>query len=85
MNQLHIHTFTHANLNTPVEVLLSQLFTYYYSESHKSTLLLAIGGAMIPVKEGVDEVRKALQGLRRETVSAESPAILQNTSKPQSP
>lgn len=54
--------FTHANLGTPIYVTVTQVFSVYYSETHKATLLLATGGAMIPVKESLDAVRQKLQG-----------------------
>jgi hypothetical protein len=56
-------TFTHANLNTPIEVVAGQVFSYYYSNSHKCVLLLAVGGAMIPVAESMEEVREKMQNL----------------------
>jgi hypothetical protein len=48
---------THANNNSIVYIPVNQIFAYYYSEGHKATLLVATGGAMIPVKESVDEVK----------------------------
>ena len=62
MNQEVFVQFTHANLNTPIFVTKTQVFSLYFSETHKATLLLATGGAMIPVKESLDEARKKLQG-----------------------
>lgn len=50
-------SFTHANLHTPIEVIKEQIFSFYYSQSHKCVLLLAAGGAMIPVAESMEQVR----------------------------
>jgi len=36
------------------------IFAYYYSEAHKSTLLLATGGAMVPVKETVETINQEM-------------------------
>jgi len=54
---------THANTNAAIFVPVSKIFAYYHSEGHKATLLLADGGAMLPVKETPDEVKaKMLTG-----------------------
>ena len=47
---------THANTDQDVYISPIQLFGVYYMEQHKSTALVACGGAVIPVKETVDEV-----------------------------
>jgi hypothetical protein len=52
--------FTHANLNTPIYLVKVLIFAWYYSEAHKSTLILSAGGAMVPVKESVEDVDKML-------------------------
>lgn len=54
-------TVTHANTGKNIDVVVALLFAYYYSDSHKATLLLASGGAMIPVLQTVEEVRERLQ------------------------
>ena len=54
-------TFTHANLNRPVEVAAQLVFGFYYSDSHKCVFLVASGGAIIPVSESQEEVRAKLQ------------------------
>jgi hypothetical protein len=54
-------TFTHANLHTPVEVVKEQIFSFYYSGTHKCVLLLAVGGAMIPVSESVESVHEKIK------------------------
>jgi uncharacterized protein YlzI (FlbEa/FlbD family) len=53
--------FIHANHNTPIAVVKGQVFSFYYSATHKCVLLLASGGAMIPVKESYEEVKQKLQ------------------------
>lgn len=53
---------THANNNSKIYVPVTQIFAYYYSEGHKATLLLATGGAMLPVKETVDEIKAKMLG-----------------------
>lgn len=52
---------THANLHTKVVVFLPQLFTWYYSAAHKSTMLVATGGGIIPCTESPDEVKSKVQ------------------------
>lgn len=52
--------FSHANLDTKVAVVKQQIFSVYYSPTHKCTMLLANAGAIIPVKESPDEVRKKM-------------------------
>ena len=61
MNEIGIAEFTHANLNQTVYVQVVQLYAYYYSEAAKATLLLASGGAIIPIKESVNEVKMRVQ------------------------
>ena len=48
---------THANNAAKIFVPVNQIFAVYYSEGHKATLVMATGGAMIPVKETADEVK----------------------------
>ena len=52
--------FTHATLNTKIVVSKVLLFSFYYSQQLKCTMLLANGGALIPVSESVEEVRAKL-------------------------
>lgn len=52
---------THNTLNTKVYICILNLFSFYYSEAHKATLLMAAGGAMVPIKETVKEVEQMLQ------------------------
>lgn len=54
--------FTHANFKTPIYVSRELIFSYYYSQGHKSTVLLASGGAMIPVQESPEEIIKKIGG-----------------------
>lgn len=57
---MNLLEFTHANFKTKIYVSKILLFSFYYSESHKCTMLLAAGGAMIPVSESVEDVRAKL-------------------------
>lgn len=59
-SQLFIE-FQHANLNQKVYLARALIFAYYYSETHKCTLVIATGGATVPVKESVDEVLKKVR------------------------
>lgn len=52
--------FSHANLDTKVAVVKQQIFSIYYSPTHKCTMLLASAGAIIPVKESPDEVMQKM-------------------------
>lgn len=51
---------THANTSQKVIVPAALVFAFYHSEGHKCTLVLASGGAMLPVKETPDEVKAKL-------------------------
>ena len=53
---MKLKQYKHANIDTMIVVDLDQVFTYYYSPGHKATLLLATGGAMIPISESVEQV-----------------------------
>lgn len=55
-------TFTHANLHTKVEIVATLVYSFYYSETHKAVFLVASGGAIIPVKEDLETVKKLLTG-----------------------
>lgn len=48
---------THANLKTKVAVVKSLIFAYWYSDTHKATVVVASGGAMFPVLESVEEIK----------------------------
>lgn len=52
--------YKHANLDTDIVVDADKIFSYYYSPGHKATLLLATGGAMIPVLEPVEQITNDL-------------------------
>lgn len=58
---------THANLNSKIHVVSDLLYAWYYSEAHKATLLLASGGAMLPVKESCNEVEAKIAAVRTQT------------------
>lgn len=51
---------THANTKATIVVVASQVFSFYFSEGHKCTLVLSAGGALLPVKESSEEIRKLL-------------------------
>lgn len=57
---MNLKEYTHANLKTPIVVDISKIFSVYYSSAHKSTMLLANAGAIIPVLESVDTVKSDL-------------------------
>lgn len=61
MKPLRPITLTHANLKVPVEISREQIFAYYMSPGHKSTFLLATGGAMLPVVETPEQIKSLLQ------------------------
>lgn len=54
--------FNHANMNTKIVVMKDLAFSVYYSPNHKATMIVASGGAIVPVRESVNEVC-ALLGL----------------------
>ena len=58
--------YTHANLNTEVVVDMDKVFSFYYSQGHKATLLLATGGAMIPVSEPVEKITEDMKTEEKE-------------------
>lgn len=71
---------THANVldeaGNPTEVLLSADITFgvYYSAGHKATVVVGSGGAAMPVKESLEEVRvKWQEALHGQGVTAETP------------
>ena len=67
---------THAILKQPISVVPSQLFSFYYSETQKATILLSIGQTAIPVLESVNEIKMRLSRLPASNIGG----ILQHTS-----
>jgi len=58
MKLLKLLKFTHANTLREIYISKELLFGFYHSEADKCTHLLATGGAICPVKESLDNVRK---------------------------
>lgn len=58
---------THANSGQEIFISSNLLFGVYYMSEHKSTVLVAAGGAMIPVKESVEDVMKLTLNQKGET------------------
>lgn len=56
MNKLDLVQLTHANKNIPIYLTKSLIFSVYYSEGSKSTHVVANGGAVVPIKESVEDV-----------------------------
>lgn len=60
----------HANLrmtddkSKPVELFLNQdlVFYWYFSETHKSTVVHSNGAALVPVIETVEQINNQLKG-----------------------
>ena len=50
-------TLTHAVLDRPFELVVTQLFGMYYSEQTKATILLSSGATTVPVKESVESIK----------------------------
>ena len=57
---------THANTDEEIFISPQLLFGVYYMDAHKSTVLVANGGAMLPVKETVKEVLEMQAITRKE-------------------
>lgn len=55
---MRLTKLTHANLKTPVFVDLDLVVAWYFSESTKSTHIVATGGAMLPVSESPEQITK---------------------------
>jgi hypothetical protein len=53
---------THANNKQPIYVSRELIFSYYFSQGHKSTVLLASGGAMLPVLESPETIKQLIGG-----------------------
>jgi len=51
-----IMTLTHANFKEPVHISVRTYFAHWWSDTHKATLVLGTGGALIPVSETVEQV-----------------------------
>lgn len=51
---------THANTKAVAFIFKNKIWGYYYSESHKSTMLFSTEGGLFPVKESVDEIKELL-------------------------
>lgn len=68
---MRLARFTHANHGDPVVVDLDLLAMWYFSQAHQATHLVSTGGAIMPVKESVDEVsRSKNQTQVKESVNA---------------
>jgi hypothetical protein len=61
MNKIKVIEVTHANLHTKVVVAVDLLFSWYYSPTHKSTMLVSTAGGLIPCLESPDEITTKLQ------------------------
>lgn len=64
-------SFLHVNTNREVIVTREQVFAIQYSDAHKATHLISIAGAIIPVKETVDEARIKIYGSTTQPMSME--------------
>lgn len=64
---MKIHAFCHANLRdeknmpTLVFVALHQIYSFYFSETHRCTHIVSTGGAIIPILEGTSVVEQILK------------------------
>lgn len=56
MNQSLLVQLTHANYKTSIYLTKQTMFSWYFSEAQKCTMVIATGGAMIPVLESPKEV-----------------------------
>lgn len=52
---------TNPNTKDTLYFIKQQIFAFWYSAHHKSTIISAVGGALIPVVESVEEVTKKLE------------------------
>jgi len=55
-------SLTHANLNESVMIVKDLVAAFYYSATHKACLVLFNGGAMLPVKESLEEIERKIKG-----------------------
>jgi Tfp pilus assembly protein PilV len=67
----------HANTKQPIVVYVPNIFTFYYSDAHKSTLLIANAGGIIPVEETTEQVKAAI--LKR--TSVQIPKVRKNLNR----
>lgn len=51
---------TNANTKDKLFFIKQQIFAFWYSAHYKATIISAVGGALIPVSESVEEVTKQL-------------------------
>ena len=58
---MNLIEFSHANIDTKVAIIPELVFSVYYSPGHKATLIMSSGGAMVPVKEDVEQVKKQIE------------------------
>lgn len=49
---------TNANTKDKLFFIKQQIFAFWYSEQYKATIISAVGGALIPVSESVEEVTR---------------------------
>lgn len=62
--KIAIITVKHANLHTEVAVAVDLLFGWYYSPTHKSTMLVSNAGGLIPCLDSIDEITEKVQTAR---------------------
>jgi hypothetical protein len=53
---------THANLEKDVSINPQLLFGWYWSDSHKATILISTNGGAIPVSETKEKVDQLMKG-----------------------
>lgn len=51
---------TNPNTKDKLFFITQQIFAFWYSTQHRSTIISAVGGALIPVTESVEEVTRLL-------------------------
>ena len=83
MTTLPLLEVTHALLKQPISVMATQLFSFYYSESQKATILLSIGQTAIPVLESPDEIKMRLSRLQQANNTRVLPSAPGVSAKPQ--
>lgn len=60
MKQLSFASLTQANTNREVLIVPAQVFYLEHDEKVKQTHVISVWGAIIPVKESVEEVKRIL-------------------------
>jgi hypothetical protein len=60
VNQLSFASLTHANKGQEVLVVPTQIFYVEHDERVKQTHVISVWGAILPVKESVEEVKRRL-------------------------